>query len=111
MSTLANTPRDKVSQIFVDPRFVSEVQAVRHWQRKREGTGWRVRTTHETVFNMSVWAISAPTMERLVAFYLVDYGDDSTPVSEEYSDVLFTMPISDFLYEYEPVLRVSGEIS
>jgi len=102
MSMLANTPRDKAPKAFVNSRFVSEVQAYKYWKRKWGGevAGWRIRITHETVFRLGL----APFVsERLVAFYLMDYGSDCKLVSEEYSDVLFTMTISDFLYYYEPV--------
>lgn len=99
MSTLANTPAHSAPGAFVDPRFV-DVQAHAYWAPKYT-KGWRVRITSDTVFSMP--PASFVVMERLVAFYLVDYGPDSMPVSEEFSDVLFTMTIRDFLYMYGPV--------
>lgn len=89
-------------QISVDKRFVTEVQANKYWEPKR-GTGWSIRITQETVFNLPKFA--KQPLPRLVAFYLVEYGSDKLLLSDEFGEVLFTMPIDDFLYEYKPLIR------
>ncbi len=88
-------------KISVDKRFVSDVQANRFWEPKR-GVGWCIKISRETVFHMRKGAESH--MPRLVAFHLVNYGSDQMLPSDEFGEVLFTMPIDDFLYEYKPML-------
>ncbi len=93
---------------FVDPRFVSDVQMHKYWRRKDDVDGWRVRITHETVFAFTT--SSFVVMERLVAFYLVDFGSNFMPVVGEYADVLFTLSVHEFLHEYVPITLEGGRL-
>ena len=89
-------------QISVDKRFVTEVQASKYWEPQR-GIGGRIRITQETVFNIPKSA--KQPLPRLVAFHLVESDSDDLLLSDEFGEVLFTMPIDDFLSEYKPVIR------